>query len=125
MSNPFEYAKEMKCFGCVHSPVCINNLGGADLDIVCADCLNYLPTATVIQLPTKFYIVFDIPGFYDIVEYNVERVSYFKGTLDKMWGKSKHSSDVAYAADIGRTVFFDKVAAEAGLKKLIEERQNG
>ena len=77
-----------------------------------------------INLPEKFYIIFDVPGFYNIVEYEVERVSYFKGALDKMWGKSKHSSDVAYAADIGRTVFFTTEEAEAGLKKLIEERRN-
>jgi hypothetical protein len=78
-----------------------------------------------IDLPEKFYIIFDVPGFYDIVEYEVDRVSYFKGSLDKMWGVSKHSKDVAYATDVGRTVFFTKEDAEAGLEKLIEERRNG
>ena len=78
----------------------------------------------IVELPEKFYIVFDVPGFYSIVEYEVERVSYYKGLLDKMWGISKHSKDVAYAADIGRTVFFTKEKAEAGLEKLIEERRN-
>ena len=77
-----------------------------------------------IELPEKFYIIFNVPGFYNIVEYEVERVSYYKGLLDKMWGASKHSRDVAYATDIGRTVFFTKEEAEAGLEKLIEERRN-
>ena len=78
----------------------------------------------IVELPEKFYIVFDVPGFYNIVEYEVERVSYYKGSLDKMWGISKHSKDVAYAADFGRTVFFTKEAAEAGLEKFIKERRN-
>jgi hypothetical protein len=123
MINPFSCIQEHKCLTCIHAPVCTNNLGGADLDVVGADCQNYLPISTVVQLPTKFYIVFNVPGFYNITEYEVERVSYFKGSLDKMWGVSKHSKDVAYAADIGRTVFFTKEEAEAGMKKLIEERR--
>ena len=77
-----------------------------------------------IELPEKFYIVFDVPGFYDIVEYKVEKVLYSNGALDKMCGKSKHSSDVAYVADIGRTVFFTEEAAKAGLAKLIEDIRN-
>lgn len=76
-----------------------------------------------INLPEKFYILFDVPGFYDIVEYKVEKVLYSNGVLDRMWGKSKHSSDVAYAADIGRIVFFTEEDAKAGLAKLIEERR--
>ena len=32
-----------KCLTCVHAPVCMNNLGGADLDIVGSDCADYLP----------------------------------------------------------------------------------
>ena len=77
-----------------------------------------------INLPEKFYILFDVPGFYDIVEYKVEKVLYSNGALDRLWGVSKHSSDVAYATDIGRTVFFTEEEAEAGLKTLIEERRN-
>ncbi len=113
-----------KCFTCIHSPICVNNLGGADLDIVGVDCKHYKPNIDPMVLPTKFYIVFDTSNFYDIVEYEVERVSYFKGSLDKLWGISKYDKDVAYAVDIGRTVFFTEEEAEAGLRKLIEERQN-
>lgn len=116
--------KDIKCITCVHGEICMQRLGGTDLTIAVADCSHYKPNIEPIVLPTKFYIVFDVPGFYNIVEYEVERVSYFKGSLDKMWGVSKHSKDVAYAADLGRTVFFTMEEAEAELKKLIEERRN-
>ena len=114
---------QTKCLTCIHAPVCVNNLGGADLDVVGNDCKHYKPNIEPMILPTQFFIVFDVPGFYDIVEYEVERVSYFRGALDKMWGISKHSKDVAYAIDIGRTVFFTREDAEAGLEKLIRERR--
>ena len=32
-----------KCFTCIHAPICVNNLGGADLDIVGVDCPHYRP----------------------------------------------------------------------------------
>ena len=114
---------QLKCLTCIHSPVCANNLGGADLDIVSQNCGHYLPNIEPMTLPTKFYIVFNVPGFYDITEYEVERISFLRGSLDKMWGTSKHSKDVAYATDIGRTVFFTREEAEAGLENLIKERQ--
>ena len=38
-----EYIRNHKCLKCVHALVCLNNLGGADLDIVSADCGNYCP----------------------------------------------------------------------------------
>ncbi len=117
-------ALQNKCFTCIHAPVCVNNLGGADLDIVGEDCEHYKPNIEPMILPTRFYIVFNVPGFYNIVEYEVERVSYLRGSLDKMWGISKHSKDVAYATDIGRTVFFTQEEAEAGLEKLIKEYKN-
>ena len=124
MSNPFNRIKESKCLTCIHAPVCANNLGGADLDLVGVDCQNYLHTRAVVQLPTKFYIVFNVPGFYNITEYEVDRVSYSKGLLDKMWGRSKHDKAVAYAADISRTVFFTREEAEVGMNKLIEDHKN-
>ena len=116
-----EYVKGHKCMTCIHSPVCANNLGGADLDLVSKDCAHYRPETEPLSLPTKFYIVFNVPGFYDITEYEVERVSFLRGALDKMWGISKHGKDVAYASDLGHTVFFTREAAELGMKKLIEE----
>ena len=120
-----DYIKDHKCMSCSHSPVCANNLGGADLDIVGKDCTFYLPACA--QIPQKFYIVLDVPGFYDITEYRTEKVLYsVDGRIEKIWGKSAHSSDIAHAADFGRTVFFNRAVAEEGLKRLIEEyKANG
>lgn len=117
------YINNHKCMTCIHSPICANNLGGADLDIAGMDCRHYIPAYA--EIPTKFYIVLDVPGFYDITEYIVEKVLYSNtGRIEKVWGKSAHSSDVAYAADFGRTVFFHRASAEDGLKRLIKEHQN-
>ncbi len=120
-----EYINDRKCMSCIHSPVCANNLGGADLDIVGKDCSFYLPSYA--EIPQKFYIVFNVPGFYDITEYRTEKVLYSNdGRIEKIWGKSAHSSDVAHAADFGRTVFFNRANAEDGLKRLIKEyKANG
>ena len=119
------YIKDHKCMSCIHSPVCANNLGGADLDIVGKDCTFYLPACA--EIPQKFYIVLDVPGFYDITEYRTEKVLYsVDGQIEKIWGKSTHSSDIAHAADFGRTVFFNRAVAEDGLKKLMKEyKANG
>ena len=117
------YIKDHKCMSCIHSPVCANNLGGADLDIVGKDCSFYLPACA--EIPQKFYIVFNVPGFYDITEYLTEKVLYtVDGRIDKIWGRSAHSSDIAHAADFGRTVFFNRAVAEDGLKRLMEEYRN-
>ena len=121
MADGFDALKDLKCLSCVHATVCANNLGGADLDLVSKDCVHYRSEVEPLTLPTKFYIVFNVPGFYNITEYEVERVSFLRGALDKMWGISKHGKDVAYASDIGYTVFFTREAAELGMKKLIEE----
>jgi hypothetical protein len=55
---------------CIHAPVCANNLGGADLTIAGKNCSFYIPAYT--EIPQKFYIVFNVPGFYDITEYITE-----------------------------------------------------
>lgn len=116
------YINDHKCMSCSHSPVCANTLGGADLDIVGKDCSFYSPAYT--EIPQKFYIILNVPGFYDITEYLTEKVLYTNdGRIEKIWGKSAHSSDIAHAADFGRTVFFNRAVAEDGLKRLIEEHK--
>ena len=74
-----------------------------------------------VQIPRKFWIIFNVPGFYNISEYNVDRTSVVNGVIDKMWGSNKTSKEVVYKEHFGSLVFFSKEAAEAGMKKLIEE----
>jgi hypothetical protein len=75
----------------------------------------------LVELPEKFWIVFNVPGFYHITEYDVDKALFDQGKLSRLWGTSKHQKDTVYAADFGRTVFFSEEAAEVGLEKLIEE----
>lgn len=117
------YINNHKCMTCIHSPICANNLGGADLDIAGMDCRHYIPAYA--EIPQKFYIILNVPGFYDITEYRTEKVLYsVDGRIEKIWGKSAHSSDIAHAADFGRTVFFNRAVAEDGLKRLMEAYKN-
>ncbi len=113
---------KLKCLTCLHAPVCATCLGGADLDIVSLDCPHYLPNMLV---PTRFYLICDVPGFYDIVEYQVERILYEHGSLSRMWGANKNSVVVAYVHDLGTTVFWSSEEAQARIDYLIEERRNG
>lgn len=120
MYNSFDAWKDLKCTKCVHGEICMQRMGGADLTIAVADC-KYFKEA--VELPKKFWIVFNVPGFYHITEYTVDRALFDQGKLSRLWGTSKHQKDTVYAADFGRTVFFSEEAAEVGLKKLVEERR--
>ena len=121
MTNPYDYVKIHKCVRCVHNELCMQNRGGADLDIASADCIHF---KEAVELPKKFWIVFNVPGFYHITEYYVDRVLFDHGELSRIWGTSKHQKDTVYSADFGRTVFFSEEAAKVGLEKLIEEYHN-
>jgi hypothetical protein len=102
----------------------MQNRGGADLDIAAADCRHFKDVSSIIELPKKFWLVFNVPGLYHITEYDIDRISICHGKIDKIWGTSKHQKDIVYAADFGRLVFFSEEAAKAGLEKLIEEYRN-
>ena len=115
-----------KCLACIHAKVCVNNLGGADLDIVGDDCPHYAPNIEPFRLPTVFYQICDVPGFYGIVEFQVERVDYVYGDLNEMWGFTPTSQAVVSAKDIGKTVFWARDEAQARIDFLIKERhKNG
>jgi hypothetical protein len=113
-----------KCLTCVHASVCANNLGGADLDIVGDDCQHFKDVSSVIELPKKFWLIFNVPGFYSITEYDVDRISVASGVIDKIWGSNKTSKEVVYKEHFGSLVFFSEEAAKLGLEKLIEEYRN-
>lgn len=116
-----DYWKDIKCTKCVHGEICMRNLGGTDLTIAVATCKHF---KEAVELPKKFWLVFNVPGFYNITEYDVDRVLYTKGSIEKIWGTSKHQKDVVYAEDFGRLVFFSEETAKLGLEKLIEEYHN-
>ena len=115
------YIKDHKCMSCIHAPVCANNLGGADLDITAVDCAHFKDASSIIELPKKFWLIFNVPGFYNITEYTADKMFISHGKIEKIWGTSKHQKDVVYAEDFGRLVFFSEEAAKLGLEKLIEE----
>jgi hypothetical protein len=99
----------------------MQNLGGTDLTIAVADCKHF---KEAVELPKKLWIVFNVPGFYHITEYDVDRILFDQGKLSRLWGTSKHQKDTVYAADFNRTVFFSEEAAKLGLEKLIKEYRN-
>lgn len=113
----------LKCTKCIHAGLCMQNRGGADLDIAAADCQHFKDVSDMIELPKKFWLVFNVPGLYHITEYDIDRISICHEKIDKIWGTSKHQKDVVYAADFGRLVFFSEEAAVSGLEKLIEENK--
>jgi hypothetical protein len=119
MYNPFDAWKDLKCTKCVHGEICMQRMGGADLAVAVADCQHF---KEAVELPKKFWILFNISGFCDIVEYDVDRVLYVRGDLDRLWGENENHKDTVYKADFGKTVFFSREAAKAALDKLIEER---
>jgi len=124
MYNPFDHWKELKCTKCIHAELCMQNRGGADLDIAADNCRHFKDASTIIELPKKFWLVFNVPGFYNITEYDVERISIANGVIDKMWGSNKTSKEVVYKEHFGSLVFFSEEAAKLGLEKLIEEYRN-
>jgi len=124
MYNPFDHWKELKCTKCIHAELCMQNRGGADLDIAAVDCQHFKDASTIIELPKKFWLVFNVPGFYNITEYDVDRISVANGVIDKMWGSNKTSKEVVYKEHFGSLVFFSEESAKLGLEKLIEEYRN-
>ena len=114
----------LKCTKCIHAELCVQNRGGADLDIAAVDCQHFKDASAIIELPKKFWLVFNVPGFYDIKEYSIDRISVANGVIDKMWGSNKASKEVVYKEHFGSLVFFSEEAAKLGLEKLIEEYRN-
>lgn len=77
-----------------------------------------------VKIPRKFWLIFNVPGFYSISEYTVDRTSVVNGVIDKMWGSNKTSKEVVYKEHFGSLVFFSEESAKLGLEKLIEEYRN-
>ena len=109
-------------------PTAVQNADLASFSADCEDLIEYLqladePRYKMAGIPEHFWLIFDVPGFYDIVEYKTERVDYLHGKLHQIWGYHNQQSVVAYSHDFDRTVFFSKKAAQEALNKMIQEQR--
>lgn len=119
MMNPFDHVKALKCTRCIHSDICMKNLGGADLDLAEADCEHF---KEAVERPEKFWLVFNVPGFYDIVEYFTTFVTYSRTGLESITGTTGKQEAIVPGKELGITLFFSKEAAEVGLERIIKEQ---
>ena len=73
----------------------------------------------LIKFPKKVYEAVIIPGFYDVIEWDVVFVEYDfdENAIHKITARNKHSGEVWYSNSIGKTVFLTREEAEAALAK--------
>lgn len=114
----------LKCTKCIHAELCAQSRGGADLDIAAADCQHFKDASNLIELPKKFWHIFNVPGFYNIVEYTTTFVTYSCAGLASISGTTGKQEAVVPGKELGITLFFSEQAAKVGLEKLIEEYHN-
>ena len=124
MNNAFELLNDLKCRTCIHLKICGQNLGGLDLTMAAADCKNYDDISGFMP-PKKFWRLFDVPGFFDIVEYTLLEACYSEGELALVEGTTGRNWCTAGRAEFNKTVFFSKEAATAELNRLKEAHKNG
>lgn len=109
-------------------PIEVQNVDLMSFSSDCGDLLEYLektqePGYRLNSIPEKCWIIFDVPGFYDSYEYEIDRVVFVKGKIEKLWCHREHESTVVYHHDIDRIVFFSKEAASTALTDIIEQRR--
>ena len=109
-------------------PTEVQNVDLMSFSSDCGDLLEYLektqePGYRLETIPEKCWIIFDTPGFYDIYEYEVDRVSFVKDKIDKLWCSREHEGTVVTSHDLNRVAFFSKEAASSALKELIMQRR--
>lgn len=114
----------LKCMKCIHADLCMQSRGGADLDIAAADCQHFKSAANFIEPPKKFWLIFNVPGFYNIVEYNTTFITYSCTGLASISGTTGKQEAIVPGKELGITLFFSKEAAKLGLEKLIKEYHN-
>lgn len=119
MDTAYQMLKDLKCATCIHLKICGQNLGGLDLTMAAADCKNY-DNITGFYPPLKFWRIFDVPGFYDIIEYEITESHYQKGQLTLVEGTNGKSWCCAGKEEFNKLVFFSEADAKVGLKKLME-----
>ena len=109
-------------------PTEVQNVDLMSFSSDCGDLLEYLektqePGYRLETIPEKCWIICDMPGFYDIYEYEVDRVSFVRGRIDKLWCHREHEGTVVTSHDLNRVVFFSKEAASSTLAELIRQRR--
>lgn len=89
----------------------------------CALLLEYISgTETAASgMPEKFWLIFNMPGFYDIVEYTTTFITYSRTGLESISGTTGKQEAIVPGKELGITLFFSKEAAKLGLEKLIED----
>lgn len=80
--------------------------------------------SNVFELPRKFWLIFNVPGFYDIVEYTTTFITYSCTGLASISGTTGKQEAIVPGKELGITLFFSKEAAKLGLEKLIGEYHN-
>lgn len=119
MANPFNCLNELKCLRCAHAKICMRNLGGADLTLAASNCKDF---DEISSMPEKFWLIFNVPGFYNVVEYFTTFITYSRTGLESITGTTGKQEAIVPGKELGITLFFSREAAETGLNKLIEER---
>lgn len=95
----------------------------------CQDLLEYLketqePRYQIATIPEKFWLIFDVPGFYDIKEFIVDRTVFVGKKLEKLWGHGGHDSVCVTHHELGRIAFLEEADAKEALQKIIESRRD-
>ena len=91
----------------------------------CGDLIEYLKHAEsynyrLDNIPKSCWIIFDVPGFYDIYEYEIDRTVLIKDRIEKLWCHNSHDATVVSREDIGKIAFFSKDDAKKALDKIID-----
>lgn len=128
MDSAYLDLKDLKCLSCTKASKCFAQMGGPNLTLANSDCeyfdlIRTPELAENIAVPKRFWIFFNVPGFYDIACYEVDRALYVKGELDKVWGTNGKNNVVAYKTDFGRTVFFSYAEAKNAEDAVIQLRK--
>lgn len=75
--------------------------------------------------PQRFWVIMDVPGFYDIMECEVDTLEYHRGRLTCITGYTvKHGNYMVISEhEIDRIAFFSKEAASNALTEIIKQRE--
>ena len=128
MDTAYVDLKDLKCLSCSRASKCFAQMGGPNLTLANSDSahfdlINTQEVSEQVTVPKRFWIFFNVPGFYDIACYEVDRALYVKGELERVWGTNGKNNVVAYKTDFGRTVFFSYAEARNAEEAMTQLRK--